>query len=157
MENGMHLDWEGMFKRYVADDAKTPYMVPVSKLTRSQARNEIFVYTLFLAVIFGCIGVAALGPDLPHQNAVGVPLYAFSVLVGAVFFGVTKHTYAAAYCATAPVAALLYFLIFGFHPNLGSYDKVLLVVLMLLWLRYGFRVLAIAKAFPDMLDPADRT
>jgi hypothetical protein len=146
----MQLDWEKLFKRYVIDDAKTPYFVPVGRLTQSQARYELFTYTLFVGVLFGVIGVASISTELPHGGAVLVPAYALSVLWAALVFGMTRLPWSAAYCASAPVAALAYFVLFGFHPNLGPWDKVLLVVIVLLWLRYGWRVLAIVKAYPEM-------
>jgi hypothetical protein len=146
----MQLDWEKMFKRYVFDDVRTPYFVAVGRLTQTQARYELFVYTLFMAVLFGVVGVAALSTDLPHGRAHSVPVYALSVVAAAAVFGMTKHAWAAAYCASAPIAAFLYFALFGFHPNLGPWDKTLLVVVVLLWLRYSWRVLAIVRAYADM-------
>jgi len=146
----MQLDWEKLFKRYVFDDVKTPYFVAPARLTRTQARSELFVYTLFMGVLFAVVGVASISAELPHKGALGVPVYALSVVWAAATFGLTRHAWAAAYCATAPVAALLYFAVFGFHPNLGPWDKVLLVVIVLVWLRYSWRVLAIVRAYPDM-------
>jgi hypothetical protein len=146
----MQLDWDKLFKRYVLDDVKTPYFVAVGRLTQTQARHELFVYTIFMAVLFGVIGVASISTDLPHMGAAGVPVYAISVVGAAVAFGMTRHAWAAAYCASAPVAALLYFALYGFHPNLGTWDKVLLVVVTLIWLRYSWRVLAIVRTYPDM-------
>ena len=150
----MQLDWVGMFKRYVGDDIKTPYFVAVGQLTRVQARYELFVYTLFLGVMFGVIGVVSLSPTLPHGNALGVPLYAFIVAGAAVVFGISKHPAAAAVCASAPVGALIYFTLFGFHPNAATGDKLLQVIIVLLWMRYSWRVLQIARAYPTMLEPA---
>jgi hypothetical protein len=146
----MQLDWEKLFKRYIFDDTKTPYFVAVARLTRTQARSELFVYALFLGVLFAVIAVASISTELPHRGALGVPLYALSVVCAAVVFGLTRHAWAAAYCAGAPVAALLYFMLFGFHPNLGTWDKVLLVAIVLLWLRYNWRILAIARAYASM-------
>ena len=146
----MQLDWENLFKRYIIDDEKTPYFTPVARLNRRQARYELFAYCLLTGVLYALVGIASLSRGLPHGGAIGVPLYAFSLLLAAVLLGLIRHPHAAAYCATGPVAALLYFLQFGFHPNIGGGDKVLIVVLLLLWARYNFRVLAIARAFPDM-------
>ena len=146
----MQLDWDKLFKRYVADDVKTPYFVRVERLTQKQARSELFVYTLFMSVLFAVIGVASISTELPHKGALGVPLYALAVVCAAITFGMTRHPWAAAFCATAPVAALMYFVLFGFHPNLGNGDKTLLIVIVLLWLRYSWRILAIVKAQPDM-------
>jgi hypothetical protein len=148
----MQLDWVGLFKRYVGDDIKTPYFVGVGRLTRVQARNELFVYTLFLGVLFGVIGVASLSPDLPHGNALGVSLYAFLVAGAAIVFGFSKHPTAAAVCASAPVGALIYFVLFGFHPNAATGDKILQVTIAVLMLRYSWRVLQIARAYPTMPD-----
>jgi hypothetical protein len=149
----MQLDWESLVKRYVYNDAKTPYFTAVSRLNRGQARSELFVYTLFLVVLLGVIGVAALSPRMPHGSAVGVPIYAFAVAIAAVVLGLTKHVAAAAFCATAPVAALLYFALYGFQPGLGTGDRVILVVIVLLWLLYSWRTLRIVRAFPTLPDP----
>jgi hypothetical protein len=148
----MQLDWVSMFKRYVGDDIKTPYFVAVGRLTRVQARNEIFLYALFMGVLFGVIGVAALSPTLPHGNTLSVSFYAFLVAGAAVAFGISKHPAAAAVCASAPVAALIYFVLFGFHPNAGTADKVLQVIIALLWLRYSWRILQITRAWPTMRE-----
>ena len=71
----------------------------------------------------------------------------------AVVFGFTKHPTAAAVCASAPVGVLIYFTLFGFHPNAATGDKILQVIIALLWLRYSWRVLQIARAYPTMPEP----
>jgi hypothetical protein len=149
----MQLDWESLVKRYVYNEAKTPYFTAVTRLNRGQARSELFVYTLLLAVLMGAIGVVALSPALPHGGAAGVPLYAFAVAIAALVLGLTKHVAAAAFCATAPVAALLYFALYGFQPGLGTGDRLLLVIVVLFWLRYGWRTLQIARAYPTLPEP----
>jgi hypothetical protein len=146
----MQLDWEKLFKRYVFDDTRTPYLVAVARLTQRQARYELFVYTLFMGVLFGVLAVASISTALPHRGALGVPIYALSVVWAAIALGLTRHAWAAAYCACAPVAGLLYLALFGFHPNLGPWDKALLVVVLLLWLRYSWRVMTIVRTYPDM-------
>jgi hypothetical protein len=147
------LDWVGLLKRYVGDDIKTPYFVAVRRLNRLQAQNELFVYTLFMAVLFGVVGVASLSPTLPHGSTLTVSLYAFLVAGAAVAFGFTKHPAAAAICASAPVGVLIYFTLYGFHPNAATGDKMLQVAIVALWLRYSWRILQIARAYPTMRDP----
>ena len=149
----MNVDWEKMFKRYVADDAKTPYLVPVDKLNRGQAHNEILLHSVFMTVIFGIIGVASLSDKLPHGNAAIVPLYAFALVWAAITFAILKHPVVGAFVVTAPLAALLYFLVYGFHPRLGTGDKILLVGFVLLWVRYCWRLISITRAYPDMPEP----
>lgn len=152
----MQLDWESLVKRYVYNDAKTPYFTAVNRLKRAQARSELFVYTLFLVVLLGAIGVASLSPALPHGGVVGVSVYAFAVVIAAVVLGLTRHVAAAAFCATAPVGALLYFALYGFQPGLGTGDRVVLVVVVLLWLLYSWRILRIVRAYPTLPDPGAR-
>lgn len=149
----MQVDWENMFKRYVFNATKTPYLVPASKLNRLQAQYEIFVYCLFLAVMFGILAVASISPKLPHAGATGVTFVALLLCAAAIIFGFTKHPMAAATTAVAPVACMIYLIMYGFHPKIGDGDKVLLGGFLLLWLRYNWRMLAIARAFPDLPDP----
>ena len=149
------MDWDKLLKRYVWDDAKTPYFVAVDRLTRSQARHELFVCTLFMTILFGVLAVAALSARHPHGHSEIVPLYAFSVVCAAIILGITQHYYAALYCASAPIAGLAYFAVYGFHANLGTIDKVVLVAVMLVWLRYCVRIVAITRAYPGMADPSD--
>lgn len=150
----MQLDWVGLFKRYVGNETKTPYFVAVGRLSRSQANNEIFVYALCLGVLFGVIGLVSLSPMLPHGDTLSVSLYAFLAAGAAAVFGFTKHPVAAAVCATTPVAALIYFTLFGFHPSSATGDKILQLCIVMLWLRYTWRILQIARLYPKMEDPS---
>lgn len=147
------LDWVSLFKRYVGNEVKTPYFVAVNRLTRTQANNEIFVYALCMAVFCGVIGTVSLSPALPHGGTLGVSIVAFAIMAGAIAFGLYKHAAAAAICATAPVAALVYFAMFGFHPNAATGDKILQLIIVTLWLRYSWRIVQIARAYPAMLEP----
>jgi hypothetical protein len=154
----LQLDWVGLFKRYVGDDVRTPYLVAAERLSRVQANYELFTYTVLLAVLFGVIGVASLSPTLPHGATVTVSVYAFIVMGAAVAFGATKSPIAGAVCATAPVGALIYFLLFGFHPGAATGDKIAQVVIVLLWLRYSWRIVKIARAYPTLpLSHPDKT
>ncbi len=146
------MDWHNFIKKYVWDENKTPYFTRVDKLTQEQARNESFIYTVVIctvAVVAALFAVASASRQ-PDVILVLAAAYAVSVGVSAVLFGFRKHVYAAIYCMTAPVAAFLYFLAAGFHPNLHTVDHIVLTVCMLLWLRYSLRVVAIAKAYPHM-------
>ena len=142
----MDLGWEKLVKRYVWDDERTPYFTRAARLTPAQARYELFAYAVFTAVLFGVLALAALAPRAPHGGAAIVPLYAFSVLCAAVVLGATRRLAAALWCAAAPLGALAYFAAFGFPPNLDPVDRVVLVAVLLAWLAYGGRVVAIARA-----------
>jgi hypothetical protein len=140
------------FRKYVWDDQRTPYLVPVARLTRRQAEYEILYYSILAGVLFGLISLASLSSHLPHGNASVVSLYAFTQVCATLLLGTTRSAWAALYAAGAPIAALLYFVLFGFHPSLGWADKTLLIVAVVLWLWYCARLLAVARAYPALPD-----
>ncbi len=149
------MSWDRFVKRYVWDDIKTPYFVRVAKMTKVQANYEIFSYSLFLAVLFAVISIASLSDQAPQGRSDVVSIYAFCVVCGAIVLGMTKSSAAAHVCASAPLAALLYFFLDGFHSGLGTIDKWLLVAVTLGLLRYSMRVVAMAKAYPNMPDAVE--
>ena len=134
----MDLDWEKLVKRYVWHDERTPYFTRVARLTRRQVHYELFAYALFMGVLFGVISIATL--------PTWISLYAFSVCCAAILLGTTRHPAAALWCALAPLAALGYFALYGFHPGLEIADKVLLIAVVLAGLLYSPRVVAVARA-----------
>jgi hypothetical protein len=148
----MDLDWEKLVKRYVWHDERTPYFTRVARLTRRQAHYELFAYALFMGVLFGVLSVASLSGELPHGDAAWVSLYAFSVCCAAVLLGTTRHPWAALWCAAAPLGALAYFTLYGFHPSLVIADKVLLVAVTLAGLLYSRRIVAVARAWAGLHD-----
>ncbi|HJS36760.1 MAG TPA: hypothetical protein VJ789_01370 [Burkholderiales bacterium] len=149
----MDLDWEKLFKRYVWHDERTPYLTRVANLTRVQARYEIFGYCLFMGVLSGVLAVVTLSPTLPHGGTAFVPVYAFTVCCAALILGFTRHPWAAIWCALAPLAALLYFAAWGFHPGLEFGDQALLVVVALGGLLYSRRLVAVVRAWHGRMDP----
>jgi len=155
MTRPMDLDWEKLVKRYVWNDERTPYFTPVARLSRRQAHYELFGYAVLVGVLCGVLAVASLSTEWPDAGAAAASLYAFSVCCAAVLLGATRNPWAALWCAFAPVAALAYFAVCGFHPNLEWPDKLLVVALMLGWLAYARRVFAVAQAWPGLADPAE--
>jgi len=147
------MDLDKYFKKYVWDDEPTPYLVPVARLSRSQASYELHFYALFVGVMCAVVSVVALSSKLPHGSAAIVSIYAFTVVCAAVLLGISRHPWAAFWCATPPLAGLAYFAVYGFHPNLGTQDKLLLVIAMIAWLLYCRRLLAVARAYAS-LPPA---
>jgi hypothetical protein len=146
------VNWEKLIKRYIWDDVRTPYLVPASRMTRKQADHEIFAYTIFVGVLLFIICLAAL----PHAGTADVlVLYAFSAIVATVVLGVTKHVYAAWYCGTIPLALLTFLLLYGFPASLAPIDHFVLIVFALIWLRYAYRVIGIARAYPAIPEPGD--
>lgn len=140
------------FRKYVWDDERTPYLVSVGRLSKRQIGYELRFYAVFSGVLFGLVSIAALSSSLPHGDARGVSLYAFTQVCAALLLGATRSAWAALYCASAPLAILLYFGLFGFHPNLGMGDKALLVLAAVAWVFYAGRLIAVARAHPEASD-----
>ncbi len=141
------------FRKYVWDDERTPYLVSIARLTRSQVAYELRFYSVITGVLFALVSVASLSHNLPHGDARGVSLFAFTQVCASLLLGATHSAWAALYCAIAPLGALAYFALFGFHPSLDGADKTLLVAAMVLWVAYNGRLVAIARAYPGLADP----
>ncbi len=148
------MSWDKFVKRYIWDDEKTPYFVATAKLNKIQAGYEIFAYSLFLVVLFLVISLASLSENAPQGRSGVVSIYAFSVVCGAIFLAMTKRPIAAYFCASAPLAALLFFFLKGFPPGLGGIDKLLLSAATLAIFCYSLRVITIANTYERMPDAA---
>ena len=148
------MDWESFLKKYVWDKDKTPYFTAVPKLTKYQADHELFAYTFFITLLFSMIAIFSLTDNAFHGKSSGMALYAFSVACSALLFGVTKHVLAACYFALAPLATLGYFFFWGFPSNFATIDQLFLIAVTLCLLYYSTRVVAIAKAYPNLPDAA---
>lgn len=144
------LDWEKLFKRYVWDDEKTPYFTSAGDLTRSQADNELHIYCVFLGILFGIVAVASTIGTPSYGRSMGVAFYGFSVVCAAVILAFAKHYLAAVYCAATPAAALAFLFLQGFSSTLVPADHIVILAVLLLLLRYSFRVIAIVRRYPDM-------
>ena len=152
---GGGMSWDKFVKKYVWDDIKTPYFVRVAKLTKVQVGYELFSYSLFLAILFAVISIVSLSDQAPQGRSEVVSIYGFCVVCGAIILATTKNSTAAHVCASAPLAALLYFFLEGFPPGLGMIDKWVLVAAALGLLGYSVRVVTMAKAYPNMPDAAE--
>jgi len=141
------VNWEKLFKRYIWDDNRTPYFVPAARMTSKQADYEVFAYTIFLGSLLTILCLVALSSAARSEAAL---LYLFTAIVSTVVLGVTKHLYAAYYCGVAPAVLLLYLAFYGFPAHLAAIDHFVLIVFALVWLRYAYRIVTIAKAYPDM-------
>ena len=144
------------FRKYVWDDRRTPYRVAVKHLTLEQAVHEILYYSVLSGVFFLLVSLAALSQHLPHGDALVVSFFAFTQVCASVLLGMTRNPWAATYCASAPVAVLLYFGFFGFHQGLDLVDKSLLVIVGLLWTAYVLRLMSVARRHAALMRVAER-
>ena len=105
LRRGREMDFYGFIKKYVWNEEKTPYLVPVGRLSQSQARNEIFVYSILMASFFLIAGVAALLGASIVAGSLVVAAYSFVVCGAAVILSATLREWPAFICATAPPAS----------------------------------------------------
>ena len=149
------LNLEKYFKKYIWDDERTPHFVPASRMTRRQADYELHAYAIFVGILFAMVAGGALLSQDPQIKSDAVAVYGFTVVCATIIFGSIKAVYAAWYCAAAPLVALLYFFIYGFHPHLNAIDHAVLIVFGLIWLRYSLRLVAIARAYPGLPEAGE--
>ena len=148
----MAKDWHDYLKKYIWDEEKTPFLVAVDRLHKSQAHNEIFLYALFLSVPAALVAAAAVASSLRYgvDLLILVGLYGASVCVAAAWLYLRKSRFAAIYSVSVPLVLLAYLLWQGFHPRLGALDQMVIVVVLLLWLRYTVRIHAIVRRYASM-------
>lgn len=147
------LDWYKYVRRYFWDDETTPYLIPVERLHRRQADHEILAYVVFVSLLYGAAMLLTMSGRAAYADSFGVSLYAFIVVCVSLVFAVTRHYLAASACVLAPVGGLVFSLSFDTDPDLGNWDRVLLVVFCLVWLRYSMRLMHIAKRYWEMPPP----
>lgn len=146
------LDWENLFKRYVWDTRTTPYFTPVARLNRGQADYEILAFCLFVGILFAVVALGALTEKALFGRSPMLGLYAFSVVAGAVIFNYTKVLWSAFYVAAAPLACLVYVVVYGFAAGRPHMDSLLVGGFVVLILLYAPRLIGIARAYPSMPD-----
>lgn len=151
------LDWYKYVRRYFWDDETTPYLIPVERLHRGQADYEILAYVIFVSLLYGAVMLLTMSGRAAYADSFGVSLYAFIVVSVSLVFAVTRHFLAASACVLAPVGGLVFSLSFDVHPDLGNWDRVLLIAFSLVWLRYSMRLMHIANRYAEMPRPPART
>jgi hypothetical protein len=151
------VHWDSFLKRYVWDDDTTPYFIAPGDLTRRQARNEFFVYAIFLGFLFGVAALITLSPQAPGGRSTGMSLFSFVLVCAAVLLTTTQHSWAALVCSAAAPGTLIWLYLFAEHPGLNSLDHAVIVIFSLLWMRYGLRVVSIARTYDDMPEGDEPT
>ena len=105
-------------KKYVWDDEKTPFFISIEKLTKLQAKKELFLYLLFVGTPFGLIGFMSLAviTRVEHLGYLFLLIYSVTIMISLYFISATKSSYAAFYSATAQLVLFLFLLIEYYLP-----------------------------------------
>jgi hypothetical protein len=149
------MDFQRFVRKYVWNDEKTPYLTKVGRLTKRQARSELFIISILFAAFFFVIGMAALLDVSIVAGSIGVAVYAFAICSAALMLAAMHHPAAALVCATAPPIVLLFLLFEGFPPQLHMLDKVLIAAVLLALAVYMYRVVRIANVYPGLDEGPD--
>ncbi len=150
------IEWHKYVKKYCWDTDKTPYFVPVSQLKRDQADKELFLYSFILAAPATLYLVSFMVHLFRNGQVTGlaIAMYASSLITCAVVIYFWKSPGAALYSLSTPVVLALYFLIEGFPERKHNTDFVVMValaiVIIVAWLYYSRRLLAITRAYPTL-------
>ena len=141
------MEWEKLFRKYIWNEQTTPYLTPVINLTRRQANSEILFYCWFHAILLGMIAILSLrgGPD---GRSLGVSYYGFSVVCASVLFGILKNYTAALFLSATPLVGRAYLLFYGLGSERPAGDNLIVTIILLLFLRYSFRIINIARTYP---------
>ena len=151
------LDWEGMFRKYVWNVDTTPYFTAVPDMTRRQADSEVRFYCWFVIILFGVITLTSFKVGI-EKGSVGIAYYGLTVVCAAVMFGIAKFYPAALYLSATPLVSLTYLWLYGMGSERPLGDTIIVTLVLLALLRYSLRLVAIAKAYPEMSEaPSDDT
>ena len=145
-------NWEKWTKKYVWDTDKTPFFIAIDNLTKLQAKRELFLYIIFVGTPFGVLAFISLIAISRTQNFgyLVYLIYSITILSALYLLITTKNQYSAFYVATAPIALILHLYINGFPSKLHEIEECVLLVFLLLWLKYGMRIIRMTKHFPEM-------
>jgi hypothetical protein len=72
------------------------------------------------------------------------------VVCAAVLFTIMKSYAAALYMSATPAVALVYIYFYGLGSQREVFDTLIVTVILLLLLRYSFRIVALARLYPDL-------
>ncbi len=146
------MEWEKLFRKYIWNEQTTPYLTPVASLTRRQANSEILFYCWFHAILLGLIAVLSLRGG-PNTSSLGVSYYGFTVVCASVLFGILKNYAAALFLSATPLVGLAYLFLYGLGSERPAGDTLIVTIILLLFLRYSFRIINIARTYPFLPEP----
>ena len=139
--------WFSNVEKYVWSRERTPYFKAPEALSEAQAKHELFIYAVLLGSLFAIIALGGLiaslrDPALPQVLwliCASLVLWACAGLVRG------RDPLAPWIVALAPAAILAQTLQSAFQAGALGPDRVLIVAVLLALLRYGWRVVRIAR------------
>jgi hypothetical protein len=150
---------QNFLKRYVWDPETTPYFTAISKLSRSQADNELFFFAIMSSVLFGVGTFTSITGQAPYGVSKVAAIYCFTIVSAVVLVGTVKNIYAAYYATSAPLVVLVTLFVYGFPAKMELIDELVLLVIVLCVARYMWRVITVCRVYSILptREPENRT
>lgn len=146
------MDFDKLLRKYVWDDEKTPYFTPARQLTRRQAHYELIAYGFFLGILFSAVSFIFLTGAAGQAKSFPAALFAFLIVCGAAILAFTRTVMTGNFLVLAPVGGISYLLVNGVRPSWGTIDVVFISLMLLAWLAYAWRVIAVCRRFSEVDD-----
>ena len=156
------MNWFANVGKYLWSRETTPYFTAPEALTRSQARHETFAYAVLLGSVFAVLGIggAIASARSPALSPILWTLCSALVLWACFDLPRFRDRSAAWVVALAPSLVLLQILLTGLGPGGFGPDELLMLLFIALLLRYGWRVVRIARCQltrpPEGGDPVSK-
>ena len=146
--------WFSFAKKYLWHEEKTPFHLSPSQMSKLQASNELKLFAIFEGIIAGMMVFGIYS----HFHATGeislFPglIYCLFLLFALFLLVKHKHIFAGIFCVTPPLVIFGMILWFGFHPNNGSFEKIILSAFLAFWFFYSIRIFEISRCFQSLKD-----
>ena len=134
--------WFSKVPGYIFDKQKTPYLIEAKELTLAQSQYELTAYGIFVGSIYAIIGLAALLSVLENNNFIYFVWLFLSVsVIYSVFNVIRKYELISSYVISlAPSVVILFSLYDAVTKNSSLVSLIIFVSLLLLAIKYGWRV-----------------
>ena len=123
-------------------------------MSKLQASNELKLFAIFEGVVTGMIvfGIYSHFHATGETNLFPGLIYCLFLLFA--LFILVKHKYliSAIFCVTPPLVVFGIIIFFGFHPNNGLFEKVILTGFLVFIFLYSIRIFEICRCFHNLED-----
>ena len=141
-------------KKYLWHEEKTPFHLSPSQMSKLQASNELKLFAIFEGVVTGMIvfGIYSHFHATGETNLFPGLIYCLFLLFA--LFILVRHKYliSAIFCVTPPLVVFGIIIFFGFHPNNGLFEKVILTGFLVFIFLYSIRIFEICRCFHNLED-----
>ena len=146
--------WFSFAKKYLWHEEKTPFHLSPSQMSKLQASNELKLFAIFEGIIAGMIvfGIYSHFQHTGETSLFPALIYCLFLLFALFLMVKHKHLFVAIFCITPPLVIFGMILWFGFHPNNGFFEKIILSVFLVFWFFYSIRIIEIIRCFQSIRD-----